>query len=358
MKTCSDERKGIDMSVERVYRSAIVGCGPMARWHAKTYKLISRAKLVACCDPDAERRQSYAEEFGIAPYADVGDMVTREKPDLVHVVTPPNVRVGPMQTISDNGVPASIVEKPIACEVNDWKKLCELEGKTKTKFAVCHQFRWHRNLTRCREALNSGKLGKLLFLDFSAGMNISGQGTHIIDWAMSLNQDARIVRVFGAASGVRAMTGYHPGPDTTVAQIVFANGVWGMWNNGFTAPKIVDDSAEYKHCRVAAYAERGHTLWEEFGKWEIVSSDRVESGKVADVSEWEEGNHLAQAGLINAMFDWLEDDSKPAGTNLERALHQWNAVLGLYASALLRKPIDIPFDPPGDLFLKMAKVLR
>lgn len=346
------------MSVERVYRSAIVGCGPMGRWHAKTYKLISRGELVACCDLDAERRQSYAEEFGITPYAEADDMITREKPDLVHVVTPPNVRVGLMQTISDNSAPACIVEKPIACEVSDWKKLCEFEGKTKTKFAVCHQFRWHLNLARCREALNSGKLGKLLFLDFSAGMNISGQGTHILDWAMSLNQDAPVVRVFGATSGTGGIMGYHPGPDTTVAQIVFANGVCGMWNNGFTAPRTVNDNADYKHCRIAAYAERGRTLWEEFGKWEIASSDGLEAGKSADIKEHEEQNHAAQAGLINAMFDWLEDDSKPAGTNLKRALYQWNVVLGLYASSLLRKPIDIPFDPPDDLFLKLAEALK
>jgi len=346
------------MSNEKTYRSAIIGCGGRSIWHARAYKLISRGRLVACCDLDAERRQSYAREFGITSYADATEMIKKEEPDLVHVVTAPNVRVELMQVISDNNVPACIVEKPIACKVSDWKKLCELESKTKTKFAVNHQFRWHPNLTRCREALGSGKLGKLLFLDFSAGMNISGQGTHILDYAMSLNQDRPVVRIFGAASGDKEIKSVHPAPDTTVAQVVFANGVYGMWNNGFTAPRTVDDKAVYKHCRVAAYAERGRTLWEEFGKWEIASSEGVESGKVTSAREWEEGNHAAQAGLTNAMFDWIEDDSKPAGTNLKLALHQWNVVLGLYASSLLRRPIDIPFDPSEDLFPGLAEALR
>jgi len=245
----------IGMSTKRVYRSATVGCGGRSTQHTRSYKLISRAELVACCDLDTERRQNYAKEFGVRPYADVAEMIKKEEPDLVHMVTPPNIRVELMQMISDNGVPACIVEKPICCEVSDWKKLCELEDKTKTKFAVNHQIRWQPNFVRCQEALNSGKLGKLLFLDFSAGMNISGQGTHILDYAMSLNEDSPVVRVFGAASGDREMKTVHPAPDTTVAQILFANGVYGMWSNGDTAPRTIDDTANYKHVRIAPYAE-------------------------------------------------------------------------------------------------------
>ncbi len=345
------------MYSRRVYRSVIVGCGSRSRWHARAYKQIWRGKLVACCDLDAERSQSCANEFNIRPYVNVIEMIKKEKPDLVHVVTPSNMRVELMQMMSDSGVPACIVEKPIACEVSDWKKLCELETETKTKFAVNHQIRWHPNLMRCCEVLNSGKLGKVLFLDFSAGMNISQQGTHILDCAMSLNRDAHVVRVFGAASGGKEMKTVHPAPEMTVGQLLFANGVYGMWSNGNVAPRTIDDPATYKHIRIAAYAEHGRTLYEELGKWEIVSPDGVEAGKITDVKEWEEGHYIAQVGLTNAMFDWLEDDSKPAGTNLERALHQWNVVLGLYTSSALGKVIDIPFDPPQDIFLRLAEAL-
>jgi len=57
------------------------------------------------------------------------------------------------------------------------------------------------------------------------------------------------------------------------------------------------------------------------------------------------------------MFDWLEDDGKPVGTNLKRSLEQWNAVLGLYASTVYREPIDVPFDPPDDLWEKLGQAL-
>ena len=325
--------------------------------HALAFDLITRGELVACCDMDSKRMHAFAQAFGIKGYTDAAEMIQTEKPDLVQIVTPPTARVGLMTLVHELGVPACIVEKPIAREVVDWRQLVELEAKSTTKFALNHQFRWHENLTRCREALRSGKLGEVRYLDFSAGMSISGQGTHMLDYAMSLNGDSPVVRVFGAASGAEGMKGYHPGPDTTVGQVVFANGVYGTWNNGTTAPTAGDEDTVWQHCRVAAYAERGHVLWEEFRNWEAVSPDGTERGRTSGLQDWEAGNHAAQAALTEAMYDWIEDDDKPAGTNLELGLHQWQVVLALYASALWRKPVALPFDPPDDLFPQLAQAL-
>ena len=58
------------------------------------------------------------------------------------------------------------------------------------------------------------------------------------------------------------------------------------------------------------------------------------------------------------MFQWIVYGAKPVETNLKIALHQWNVVLGLYASAIYRQPIDIPFEPPDDLLLQLQTVLE
>jgi predicted dehydrogenase len=339
------------------YRCAVVGCGARSIGHAKAYGLISRGELVACCDLRAEARQGYSAQFGLRAYADAAEMFAKEKPDMVHLVTWPDTRVELMTLVDQYRIPACIVEKPIAREVVDWKQLVALEGKTKTKFAVCHQVRWHASLTACRQALRSGKLGRLRFLDFSARYNISGQGTHILDYAMSLNEDASVVRVFGGASGTQEMQTLHPGPDTTVAQLLFANGVFGLWSTGYASPPTITDDTPWKHVRVATYAERGRTLYEEFGKWEIVSHEGVEGGRIESMEQWADGNDSAQAAMINAMYDWLEDDNKPAGTNLKLALHQWETVLGLYASVVWHKPVEIPFDVPDDLYQQLSFTL-
>jgi len=346
------------MSDGRNYRCGIVGCGARAEGHGRAYGLVDRGELVACCDLSAERTEKFAEKFDLKGYAEAGEMIKSERLDLVHLVTWPDVRVPLMNLVSDLEVPACIVEKPVACEVKDWKQLCDLEAKTKTKFAVCHQMRWQEDLVRCREALNSGKLGEVLFLDFSSGMNVSGQGTHILDYAMSLNRDGRVVRVFGASSGAEEMRSVHPGPDSTVAEVVFENGVRGLWHCGPTTPRAGDPETTWQHIRISAYAQRGRVLWEEFARWEIVGPDWIDNGR-QDMEKWSAGNDGAQAGLINAMFDWVEDDSHPAGTNLELALHQWKAVLALYASSLWRRPVELSsFDPPDDLYDQLAGALE
>lgn len=340
------------------FRCVILGCGPRAYGHAKAYQFVTKGELVACCDLNEERLKKFTDEFDLHGYTDLGEMIRRENPDLVHLVTPPNLRVPLMTQVDAYRVPACIVEKPIACGVRDWKELCALEARTRTKFAVGQQVRFQAYLRKCGQVLASGRLGELRFLDLSAGMNISGQGTHIIDWAMFLNQDLPIISVFGAASGMNIREKeQHPAPDTTMAQIVFSNGVYGLWNNGYTAQRVSEDKEVWKHLRIAGYAEKGHVLFEEFGRWEIFSRDGLESGKTT-MENWTIMNHQAQAGLTESVCDWLADDKKPSDMTLHKALHQWNAVLGLYASALWRRPVDIPVNPPDDLFDRLRDALE
>ena len=339
------------------YRSAIIGCGGRAYGHANAYQLISQGELVACANrSDTARREKFAETFEITGYANAEEMLRTEKPDLVHLITMPDQWRELMPMVSELGVPACLVEKPIACGVEDWRLLCELEARTATKFGVGKQYRWHPGLISCREVVQSGKLGKIHLLDFSCGMNLSAQGTHIIDWAMSLNNDSPIVRVFGTVGGIASLDSTYPAPDTSACQVLFENGVYGVWNTGFTSPRIMDDDTIYKHCRVAAYGESGHVLFEEFGGWRIFLKEKIEDHQTTP-DEWRANNDRAQARLTEAMFDWIEDDARPVETNLKLALHQFNAILGIYASAISHQPIDIPFDPPADLDSQLREVL-
>ena len=342
------------------YRSAIIGCGGRAYGHANAYQHVFRGELVACANrSDVARREKFAETFGITGYADAEQMLRIEQPDLVHLVAMPDQWRELIPMVSELGVPACLVEKPIACGVEDWRFLCELEAQTATKFGVGKQFRWHPSLMTCQRGLQYAELGQTRFLDFSCGMNLTAQGTHIIDWAMFLNGDSPIVRVFGTVSGAESLDSDYPAPDTSCVQVLFENGVYGLWNTGFTAPRVVADDAIYKHCRIAAYTENGRVRFEEFGTWEITSPKMSKYPLFGTTPEtWRANNDQAQAGLTDAMFNWIEDDARPVGTNLKRALHQFNAVLGIYASAISHKPIDIPFDPSSDLDSQLREVLE
>ena len=333
-----------------MYKAAIVGCGHRAPAHIEAYRHIPDAEVVACCAPTPARRDALAAKYGLRAYADIGEMVRAERPDIVHLVTWPDTRVSLMTEVAALDVPLCTVEKPIATGVPDWRRLCALEARAKTKFAVCHQVRWHPYLMPCQDALRSGRLGRVRFLDISAGMNIAGQGTHTLNYGMSLVGDVPVARVFGNAHGWDAADPGHPSPATTEAYLTFADGGRGLWTSGFTSPRCGDPQTTWQHVRVAAYADNGRVLYEEFGKWEIVGPDGEESGDFGGMDTWRANNLLAQAGFHRAMFDWLEDERRAPGTNLRQSLHEWAVVLALYQSALERRPIELAdFDPPDDL---------
>jgi len=118
----------------------------------------------------------------------------------------------------------------------------------------------------------------------------------------------------------------------------------------YVSPRTGDPHTIWQHVRIAAFAENGRVLYEEFGKWEIVGPDGVERGDFGDIDTWRRNNQLAQAGFHQAMLAWLENDSRPPGTHLERSLHEWAVVSALYQSALEHCPVELDgFDPPHDL---------
>lgn len=341
------------------YRAVIVGCGGRSHGHIRADQQLEGVEIVACCAPTAARRDKVAADYGLRAYADPAEMICAEKPDLVHLVTWPDTRVELMTLVSDLGVRACTVEKPIAVGVADWRALGDLAARTKTKFAVSHQCRWQPNLVRCQEAVRSGALGDVRFLDCSAGMTISGQGTHILNYALSLNGDSRVVQVLGTASGHSDEDPGHPGPDTTVAHLLFENGVRGLWTTGYTAPRCGDPGVFWQHVRVAAYADCGRVEWQEFGKWEIVGKGHEERGDFGGMETWAANNLASQVAFHRALLDWVEDEACVPGTALGQSLQEWKVVLALYASTLWRVPVDLEsFDPPDTLFSDLAAALE
>ena len=346
----------------RTSKAAVIGCGNRSKAHIRAYEQLENAEVVACCAPTPTRRDQVAAEFGLRAYPDPQTMIQQETPDIVHIVTPPQARVDLMTQVSELGVPLCTVEKPIALGVEDWRALCALEAKSSTRFGVCHQLRYASLLLRGCDLLASGKLGEIRFLDMAAGSNIADQGTHILNYGMALNGDSPVVRVLGTASGHADLESGHPSPDTAVGYLTFANGARAMWNTGYTGlattPPLCDEPG-WAQMRMAAYAERGQVSIQLFGPSVFVTPHGVERIEFPGREVLREQNLAAQAAFHQAMFDWLDDESRVPGTALSQSLHEWKAVLALYASTVQRAPIDLAdYEPSDDLIPRLREAVR
>lgn len=336
-----------------MYRSAFLGCGGRARGHAHAYKDITRSEMVSICDLNEERLNSFGDNFGIAHrYTDIHEMLEKEKPDVLHIVTQPDLRVPLMTIAAEHEVPAAIVEKPIAVDGADYKAIVELDKKSKTKFVVNHQLRFHPKFLELREDVLNGRIGEVRLIYASARLNLAGQGTHVTDLMFAINNYANPVSVFGQVSGGSVLNSSHAAPDMAEAAIAFENGVNGILFCGDNAPSVGDYPGHY-HKRVCAYGTRGFVEWQ-MEAWERNTPD---GGYERGDKSYGEEDVLGQKGLTEAVFDWFDDEEKLHPNRLEVSLTEFNVILGLYTSALKRQAVDLPIEPEDELIVQLRECL-
>ena len=61
--------------------------------------------------------------------------------------------------------------------------------------------------------------------------------------------------------------------------------------------------------------------------------------------------------MTDAMFDWMEKDEALHPLHLGSALTDFNTVLGIYVSALQRRPVSLPVEAPDGLIHQLRDAL-
>jgi predicted dehydrogenase len=173
---------------------------------------------------------------------------------------------------------------------------------------------------------------------------MSGQGVHVLDLLFAFAGYPEVETVFGASSGYDDINGTHPSPRTAESLITFRNGMRAALQAGEGAPMYDRTAPKWGHKRIAVYGTHGYVEWWMQGWARSLPDGSVECGDHRYVDQ----DVLGQAGLTNAMFDWLEGD-KPCPTNLARSLDEWLVILAGYVSTVEARPVDLPFEPPDAL---------
>ena len=329
-----------------MFKCAFLGCGPRARRHAHAYRDVRRGTIAAICDLDTARLEAFGEEFGVkSRYTDVHDMLEKERPDLLHIVTLPSLRVPLMSIAAEHNVPVAIVEKPIALWGEDWRQLKQLSDSCSTRFAVNTQLHFHARNLELKRDVAEGRIGEIRCIDVSARSTPLDQGVHVLELAHSYNGFGTMTNVFGQVGGPQMLDSRQPSPAVAEASIMFDDNVHVVLVCGACAPRATESDKIYHHKRISVYGTRG------FVQWTMASWERLTPEKGYETGEHDYGTEddLAQARLTEACFDWLNDDGKPHPTRLERSLTQFNVILGLYMSALSHQPVDLPCTPPDGL---------
>ncbi len=221
-------------------KGCVVGCRA-GRGHALAMAESDEFAVAAVCDLDEGLAAKVAEEVGgAALYTDYGQMLEREKPDVVAVATPNDSHARLTVAAAEAGVGGVCCEKPMATSMAEGRAMLDACGEHGVRLIVAHQRRMGRPLLGMRRLIEDGAIGEPYLIRGSCAGDVLSDGTHLVDSIRWLAGDAEAAWVLGQvfrlppppdqeqAAGYHTCGGYrygHPVESGGMALIEFAGGL-------------------------------------------------------------------------------------------------------------------------------------
>ncbi len=141
----------------------IIGTGWPALQHSRASRHVDGLPLVAACDADAERRERFAAEF--APkrvFAGTDELLAEGEVDAV-IVCLPNFLHFPVTMAALAAGKHVLCEKPPTLRLAEVETIRDEARRRGLTYAFGRQFRFESGMIAAREAVRSGRLGRVYF---------------------------------------------------------------------------------------------------------------------------------------------------------------------------------------------------
>lgn len=204
-------------------RFAILGTGFWARYQLAAWQELPGAKCVALYNRTVAKAENLARDFRIPRvYGDPEELLEREKPDFVDVITDVGTHSRLVQLAASHRVPV-ICQKPMAPTLAEAGRMVTACSLASVPFFVHENWRWQAPLRALKQVLNSNRIGRVFrarltysnsfpvfanqpFLKELEQFILTDIGTHILDTARMLFGEAstlfcRTARVHGDIKG-------------------------------------------------------------------------------------------------------------------------------------------------------------
>lgn len=141
------------------FKAVAVGAGYFSHFQYEAWQRIPEVMVTAFCNRNAERAKPIIENYGIQRhYTDYHEMLEKEKPDFVDIITPPPTHLEMCKIAADLGIHV-ICQKPLAPTFEEAQQIVEVTDKAGVRFMVHENWRfqpWYREI---RKLLNAGVVG-------------------------------------------------------------------------------------------------------------------------------------------------------------------------------------------------------
>ncbi|MBU5613366.1 Gfo/Idh/MocA family protein [Geomonas azotofigens] len=144
---------------------AIVGCGAIGCRHAAVVDAERRGSIVSLCDVELGRAKELAEKYGpeIPCFDDFDQMLRHTDASIVNICTPHGLHAE-MAIKAANAGKHILVEKPMALTVKDANEMIAAAQANGVHLMVVKQNRFNVPIALTRNALQTGKLGRIFMV--------------------------------------------------------------------------------------------------------------------------------------------------------------------------------------------------
>ena len=340
-------------------RTAIVGCGRIADRHVKLLTSMPEFSLVALADVHPGRADGLASHFGGTPYLDHREMLEKERPDLVHVLTPSGTHAAIALDALEKA-PNVLVEKPMALSLADADAMIAKAERLGRRLFVVKQNRYNLPVLKLREALERGRFGRLTLGAIRVRWcrrqdyydQDSYRGTWALDGGALTNQASHHIDMlqwmFGGVREVFAMTARQlvriEAEDTGVAVVRFAQGAVGTIE-ATTAARPTDIEASISVLGEHGIVEIGGFALNEMKRWTFESVDEEDADVLSTYrtnppSVYGFGHHEYLAGVARSIRE-----DRPPEIDGREGRKSLELIIAIYESAERNAPVTYPFEP-------------
>lgn len=143
------------------FKLCVVGCGGIANaMHGPAYLKYAaqnrEAVFTGCCDVDAAKAEVFKARFGfLHAYTDMEEMLSREKPDAVCLISPVHLTAKLAAKVLERGIPL-LLEKPPGATREETLRLMDIASKTGVPNQVAFNRRYAPLVRELKKTLDAG----------------------------------------------------------------------------------------------------------------------------------------------------------------------------------------------------------
>lgn len=137
---------------------AIIGCGMIAKFHARAIAEIKGSKLVAVHSRSIEKANEFAKAFGGTGYDNLSKMLSSPAIDVVTICTPSGAHLEPGVAAARAGKHV-LVEKPLEVTTARCDRLIEICAKAGVQLGTIFPSRFHKSAQILKTAAEQNRFG-------------------------------------------------------------------------------------------------------------------------------------------------------------------------------------------------------